>query len=136
MCLIVDLVRGSGQIRLGTRHLDGFFCEPEQCCVDAGLTMRIFGGASDMGMSLEYGQREEVKTINRRTLRCISLRMIPTLRNNVNLSPLSGTEVLNVTDSLTIDQRYGVLYRVSSRPYNALHGGRTVVSLPHCHYGL
>jgi hypothetical protein len=92
MCLIVDLVRGSGQIRLGTRHLDGFFCKLKQCCVDAGLTMRIFGGASDMGMSLEYGQRKEVGTINRRTLRCISLRIIPASRNNVDLSPLSGAE--------------------------------------------
>ena len=49
MGLIVYLVRGSGQIRFGTQHLDSFFCELVQRCVDIGLTMRIFGGASDMG---------------------------------------------------------------------------------------
>lgn len=49
MRLIVYLVRSSGQIRFGTQHLDGFFCELKQRCVDVGLTMRIFGGASAMG---------------------------------------------------------------------------------------
>jgi hypothetical protein len=81
-----------------------------------------------MGMSLECGQRREVKTINRRTLRCISVRIIPASRNNVNVSPLSGTERY-LTDSL--HNRPALRFFFTGCLLNfTMDGGRTVVPPP------